>query len=391
MSHKTKRNTIHMLTVLIGLLILSACQFSTPTPAVPPAIPTLPPTVMIEPTLPVVPTATTPVDATVPATLPPTATLVPAPTSEPPAPSMPAYLDDRSTATGLMDSFFNALNRSEYLRAYSYWRDPAVQLGNFQSFADGYKTTANTKITYGQIGGDAGAGQMYYSVPLILTVTNSDASIQRYAACYILKLSQPGVQATPPFQPLGIDRGKAVELAADANQNSALASACSVPDFPVGAPLSETPLTNHEDYSSDNYLDERSDPSLVLRSFYNALNRHEYLRAYSYWKDASAALGTFTNFEAQYQNLSSVEFVAGESVEDAGAGQRHYLVPVVARLTWKDSTVQTLQGCYTLHISLPGIQATPPFNPLGIRESNLTAADNTTALVDILSTVVCGP
>jgi hypothetical protein len=83
--------------------------------------------------------------------------------------------------------------------------------------------------------------------------------------------------------------------------------------------------------------------------------------------------------------------ITGETTVDAGAGQRYYQVPVVVRLTQNGGSIQTYQGCYTLHLSLPGIQASPPFRPLGIHESSLTAADNTTPLIDILSTVNCSP
>src|SRR5260221_5754909 len=31
------------------------------------------------------------------------------------------YVDDRSTPAALITSFVNAINRQEYLRAYSYW------------------------------------------------------------------------------------------------------------------------------------------------------------------------------------------------------------------------------------------------------------------------------
>ncbi|MAT43687.1 MAG: hypothetical protein CL609_15225 [Anaerolineaceae bacterium] len=371
------------LTTLILLFLISACQLSTPTPTPTTTIPTLPPTVEI------IPTNT--VEVTDTPTTAPTATTEPSPTiTNTPEPTIPSYLDDRSTATGLMDSFFNAINRAEYLRAYNYWRDPAAQLGNFNDFAAGYDTTSNVEVTYGQIGGDAGAGQMYYSVPLILTVTNTDSSIQYYSACYILRLSQPAVQATPPFKPLGIERAIAVTLSSDADLPNVLETACTAYDFPVGAPLPTNPVTNHEVYTADNYLDERSEPILVIRSFYNALNRHEFLRAYSYWKNPVETIGSYSDFLLSHQNIDSVEFVSGETTVDAGAGQRYYQVPVAVRLTQTGGSIQTLQGCYTLHLSLPGIQATPPFEPIGIRERNLTAADNTTSLMDILNTVSCG-
>jgi len=367
------------LSMLILIFLISACQLATPTPNPPTATPLIPTATMTpRPTHTPEPTATN--------------TVTPSPTiTNTPEPTIPPYLDDRSTATGLMDSFFNAINRAEYLRAYSYWRDPATQLGNFEDFAAGYDTTAQVEISYGQIGGDAGAGQMVYSVPLILTITNTDLTIQRYSACYILRLSSPGAQASPPFKPMGIERAIAVALSADADLPTVLETACTAYNFPVGAPLPSNPVTNREVYTADNYLDERSEPILVLRSFYNALNRHEFLRAYSYWKDPVETIGSYSDFLLTNLNITSTEFVSGETTVDAGAGQRYYLVPVAVRLTQNGGSVQTFQGCYTLHLSLPGIQATPPFRPIGIRESNLTTADNTSPLLDILSTVNCGP
>src|SRR5205809_8013387 len=46
------------------------------------------------------------------------------------------------------------------------------------------------------------------------------------------------------------------------------------------------------------YLDDRSDAAAVLSSYVNALNRHEYLRAYGYWEPeaAASALGSFDQF-----------------------------------------------------------------------------------------------
>ncbi|HVY51583.1 MAG TPA: hypothetical protein VHA07_08475, partial [Devosia sp.] len=35
----------------------------------------------------------------------------------------PAYLDDRSTPEAVIASFYNAINRQEYARAWSYYED----------------------------------------------------------------------------------------------------------------------------------------------------------------------------------------------------------------------------------------------------------------------------
>ena len=317
-------------------------------------------------TTPVVITATDNPTAT--ATIEPTATIVSSGSTQ------PDYLDDRSTATGLMQSYFNAINRHEYLRAYSYWRDPAGSNGPFEDFQAGYATTTHVEISFGQIGGDAGAGQMYYSVPALLTAQTSDDNTQVYAACYILHLSQPTFQE-PPFQGLTIERGKASALASGADGSAALAAACSGGDYPVGNPINPAPVTDTSDISKDNYLDDRSDAVLVLSSYFNAINLQEYARAYGYW-DASD-LPPYTDFKDGYANTLSVTFAAGDVFADAGAGNRYYSVPVVIRSQLDDGTQQTFAGCYVLHMSVAAIQASPPFRPLAIRSANIAEVANT--------------
>jgi hypothetical protein len=51
---------------------------------------------------------------------------------------------------------------------------------------------------------EAGAGQQYFAVPYIISVTNTDGSVEAFAGCYLMHLANPAIQATPPFQPLGI-------------------------------------------------------------------------------------------------------------------------------------------------------------------------------------------
>ncbi len=306
-----------------------------------------------------------------------TATVEPSPTTSSNGNTQPDYLDDRSTATGLIDSYFNAINRHEYLRAYSYWRDPAASNGTFEDFQSGYETTTHVAITFGQIGGDAGAGQMYFSVPVILTAQTSDDHTQSYAACYILHLSQPTFQE-PSFQGLSIDQGMAVAIASDANINDELANASSGQGLPVGNPINPAPQTDRSDISSSNYLDERSNPFLVLSSLFNAINRHEFSRAYSYWKTQgdTSQVPSYDDFKNGYATTQSVSFLAGDYTVDAGAGQYYYSVPVVISAQLNDGSLQTFSGCYILHMSNASIQATPPFSPLAIRSANITAISN---------------
>lgn len=380
-----------ILVVTLTLLIISACNMPSPSQT---AIPSLVPTIAPSATADILPTETKSAATDIPTVSPtinPTTSSTISPTPFVPDISNSIYLDDRSTATGLMMSFFNAINRMEYLRAYSYWRNPADSLGTFDDFSTGYQETKAVSITFGEIGGDAGAGQMYYNVPVVLNVTKTDNSAQRFAACYILHLGQPSVQATPPFQSLSIDRGDATEIPLDTEPSDSLATICSDLGLPVGMNLSPLPLTNHEDYSAENYLDERSDAVQVIRSYYNAINRHEFLRAYDYWKNPSDIFGTLEDFQNTYQTWQEINLVTGAVTTDAGAGNLYYQVPVVVRTSLDGVTQETYKGCFTLHLSQPGFQATPPFQPLDIRTGNLVSTDNAASLDDILSTLDCSP
>ena len=68
-----------------------------------------------------------------------------------------------------------------------------------------------------------------------------------------------------------------------------------------------------------NYFDNRSNAVVALQSYFNAINRQEYARAYGYWESASAA-GSFAQFQAGYADTQSVLLTTGAVTGDAGAG-----------------------------------------------------------------------
>jgi hypothetical protein len=120
------------------------------------------------------------------ATLAPSKTPVPLDTfSAAPTSMVPNYIDDRSTPSQVVVSLYSAINRQEYLRAYNYWNNPSTSQASFTAFANGYQNTASVDLVFGQISGDAGAGQLYYTVPVILKTTSKDGTHTNFGACYI--------------------------------------------------------------------------------------------------------------------------------------------------------------------------------------------------------------
>ncbi|MGU3576720.1 hypothetical protein ACLBWZ_14380 [Brucellaceae bacterium C25G] len=119
---------------------------------------------------------------------------------------IPYYLDNRSTPETLIASYYNAINRKEYVRAYSYYseegRDP-----NYDVYAEGYINTKSVKVKTRQTEPDPGAGQIYWSVPLAIEAEDNDGKKTVFTGCYTLRMTNPAMQDVPPFKPLEIMTG----------------------------------------------------------------------------------------------------------------------------------------------------------------------------------------
>ena len=115
------------------------------------------------------------------------------------------------------------------MRAYSYWQSTAPNLPSLDQFIQGYSATQLVTPTFGLVTPDAGAGQFRYTVPTTLQTLLSDGSQQTFVGCYMLHLSSPDAQATPPFQPLAIESANVKQVANDADTDSLTKQMCGMP------------------------------------------------------------------------------------------------------------------------------------------------------------------
>jgi hypothetical protein len=150
----------------------------------------------------------------------------PSPTPDPADVSAARYLDDRSDPVQVVRSLYNAINRKEFARAYAYWQATDA-LPPFAAFEQGYAQTQSVQLTTGAAVGDPGAGQLNYAAPVAIASTMTDGSVQQYAGCYRLHLTQPALQEQPPYQPLGIVGADIQRVANAAAAAARLAQGCS--------------------------------------------------------------------------------------------------------------------------------------------------------------------
>lgn len=114
------------------------------------------------------------------------------------------YLDDRSTPEAVISSYYNAINRAEYARAYSYFG--LNDAPDYDPWETGYSDTSHVEVSFGQSAEEGAAGSIYWTLPVKLDVTSSEEQHSYFAGCYTLRLAQPTNQA-PPFEPLHIVEG----------------------------------------------------------------------------------------------------------------------------------------------------------------------------------------
>src|SRR5688500_12658924 len=82
----------------------------------------------------------------------------------------PGYVDDRSDAVAVIRSFYNAVNRREYARAWDYFGETRPA-SSFEAFVDGYRTTEHVDVRTGAVSREGAAGSIFYSVAVAIRAT----------------------------------------------------------------------------------------------------------------------------------------------------------------------------------------------------------------------------
>lgn len=343
------------------LALATACAAACAAPA--------PPTLATPPALPTTPDA-------------PTATpAAPSPTMTPPAQPAPQYTDDRSTPWSLLRSYANALSTQQYLRAYSYW-EPGAALPAYPAFEASERAYTNTQVTVGAVTVDVGAGQTRWAAPVTLARRTQAGATTLSAGCVVLHLGMPAAQ-TPPFRGVSIEASRLSAVPTGGDANTQALQACASGNT-AGWPSTTAPPTPTA-IDRGQYVDDRSTPATLLQSLFNAVNRREFARAYGYW-DARSATGLppFDQYQQGYAQTDVVTLTTGAVASDVGAGQLNYRIAAGLSVTTAGGGAQRFVGCYTLHLSQPSVQATPPFQPLAIRQADVREVDPATDLAALL-------
>ncbi|MBO6901998.1 MAG: DUF1176 domain-containing protein [Rhizobiaceae bacterium] len=146
-----------------------------------------------------------------------------------------AYLDNRSDAAALVKSLYNAVNRKEYARAWSYFSEPPAS--SLEDYAAGFSDTERVTIRTGRVTEEGAAGSVIYRLPLAIEAHASDGNVRVFSGCYSLRMANPEI-ATDAFTPLSITNGRFSASHASLDE--------SVPADCDGGPVLSQPELLHE-------------------------------------------------------------------------------------------------------------------------------------------------
>lgn len=100
------------------------------------------------------------------------------------------FYENRDTGINTLKSYYNAINRKEYDRAYSYFQgtpNPDQSLAPpYQQFVAGYADTVSGMLAVGNENVGAGAGNLYSSIAVVLTSKQTNGNTAIFSGCYFL-------------------------------------------------------------------------------------------------------------------------------------------------------------------------------------------------------------
>jgi Protein of unknown function (DUF1176) len=138
--------------------------------------------------------------------------------------------------------------------------------------------------------------------------------------------------------------------------------------------LGVLPAVANETATPPPYSDDRSDAGAVVRSLYNAVNRHEFARAWGYFGNPPSK--DFEAFVKGYDDTAFVDVFTGRINSEGAAGSTFSHVAVAIRAMDGNGKTKIFAGCYTVKAVNPQIQE-PPFRAPLIEKAALKAVDDT--------------
>jgi hypothetical protein len=222
----------------------------------------------------------------------------------------------------LLASHYNAVNRREYARAWTYWESPPSP--SYGAFVQGFAETASVLVAVRPpTWFEGAAGSTYSTVPALLTGIHRDGSRHSFVGCFVARCFN--VEGYEVEQRWSLYDARVQPTPGNSTDALLLVGACD--PVPVSV------------------YDDRSGPVRLLASYYNAINQREYARAWAYWETPPAP--TFEESVRGFAETQSAVLVVRPPTRLEGAARStHAAVPALVTATHRDDSRHAFVGCF---------------------------------------------
>lgn len=233
---------------------------------------------------------------------------------------LPPVYDHPTTPQRLIGSYVNALNRGDYDRANSYWESSAAPSALAKHIKKGRSVVA---IVRPPIVIEGAAGSLYAYVPTLWLEKENGTRTAWYACFTTHRVNLPGTKWY--IQSAGITRAP---NAGGWPFLNACPDAINVVDQ----------LTKYDDATT---------PERLIASFFDAINRQDYARAYDYLENPPFS---FDQFWRRYHNIKRIDPLIRVPVWVKVTSKGRYAkVHFLELVTYKSGNRRVYESCYTLH------------------------------------------
>jgi hypothetical protein len=252
--------------------------------------------------------------------------------------------DDQSQPVYLIASYYSAINLGNYARAYAYWDGHEPNSATLGQFIQGF---ANTESVEGwailPLATEGAAGSLYAEVPVLLRATLTDGDQQLFAGCFTAHRSNVPVGDNTEPDPNWHLFDATLEEVDALGVDEATATCTRAETFPLSSPFNDA-----------------LQPVDLLISYYDAVARGDYARAYSYWS-GQPRNQTLEDFVDGFVGTDDIGVIVGLNfVSEGAAGSIYTDIPTVITAT-NNGASQYFAGCFVARKSnVPVGDATEP-------------------------------
>jgi hypothetical protein len=253
----------------------------------------------------------------------------------------PASAAEYTSPQAMLFTYYNAINRQDYVTAYGLWLNPRQ---TYQNFSTGFAATARVEPYLGTVQATSSAQLAY--IPGVLLGYQTNGSVYSYYGCFTA--GYVGTNGVTWRITAGNFR---VLTTAGVPSNAVIQTYLGIDCTHVPTSIPPNTITTTSNFAA---------PTMLV--YYDAINRKDFATAYSYWLQpipgpkpngapAQDYRPPFQQFQNGYANTAYVNIYFGDYNQGGASAGHAYLdglLPAVLVGQQTDGSFASYYGCYVM-------------------------------------------